>query len=389
MNPSPILQLEEITKRFARNAAPAVDSVTLTLQRGELLALLGPSGCGKTTLLRAIAGFERDLSGKIAIGDRVVAKPGYWLPPERRQVGMVFQDFALFPHLTVWQNIAFGLQSQGHEAKQQVRSVLGLVGLDGLENRYPHELSGGQQQRVALARALAPRPSLVLLDEPLSDLDAAVRLRLRQELRNILKAAEASAIFVTHDQEEALSIADRVAVMRSGRVEQCDTPEKVYRHPASRFIAKFVTQANLLPARRQGRVWETELGNFSLSPEQIRGEGDAGELVICREDIGLESDRDSRVYIKNRQFLGREYRYSLHLPSGTEIIALSSNRTALEPGTAVRIILNFQSLQLFASPHSAIGEFKIYRSPIPKREAIAGERIHLCPRYERIESLDC
>lgn len=333
---SVILHLEGISKRFSRTTAPAVNNISLELQRGDLLSLLGPSGCGKTTLLRLIAGFDRPDRGQIKIAERTVAG-GDWVGPEHRDVGMVFQDYALFPHLTVAKNVAFGLKPlkklSASQVKERVSEAINLVGLEGLENRYPHELSGGQQQRVALARALAPQPALVLLDEPLSNLDAQVRLRLRQEVRDILKAAGTSAIFVTHDQEEALSISDWVGVMRQGQLEQFGTPETLYTQPASRFVAEFVTQANFLPAKRRGRSWETEIGTFT----GIELAAEAGELMIRQEHLSLQPDVNGEVMIRDRQFLGREHRYCLQTPSGRELYARVQAGNVLSVGTRVRL----------------------------------------------------
>jgi iron(III) transport system ATP-binding protein len=345
--PASVLCLDAVTKRFA--AAAAVASVSLTLNQGDVLALLGPSGCGKTTLLRLIAGFEQPETGSIAVANQVVAGNGAWIAPEQRGIGMVFQDYALFPHLTVGQNVAFGLRQKPTAiVAQRMQEVLALVGLQGLEQRYPHQLSGGQQQRTALARALAPYPFLVLLDEPLSNLDVQVRLRLRQELRDILKAAGTSAIFVTHDQEEALSIADRVAVMRQGRLEQLGTPETVYWQPASRFVADFVTQANFLPARRIGPIWQTAIGEIPL--ESITADaaeaGDQVELMLRQEDLILQADESSAIVIRDRQFLGREYRYRLQPPSGPELIARTGTETLLPVGSRVRVSVHPKMLRL-------------------------------------------
>lgn len=348
-----ILQLEDVTKGFSRHAPPAVTAVNLTLQRGNLLSFLGPSGCGKTTLLRLIAGFERPQTGTITIAGITVAGAGYWVPPEKRDVGMVFQDYALFPHLSVAKNIAFGLEHLGQKSplkvKKRVAEVLYLVGLEGLGERYPHEISGGQQQRVALARALAPKPDLVLLDEPLSNLDVQVRLRLRQELREILKAAGTSAIFVTHDQEEALSISDQIAVMRQGKLEQFGTPEAIYQQPQSRFVAEFVTQANFLPARRRGEVWSTEIGMFTVSPMAVMGtvKSDSGELMIRQEDLMLVPDDSSAILIRDRQFLGREHCYSLQTQSGRELIARSLTTDILPVGTRVHLTVAKKGIRLF------------------------------------------
>lgn len=349
MAQSVILHLDSVTKQFSRTAAPALSSVTLTLHQGELLGLLGPSGCGKTTLLRLIAGFEQPHAGSIKIAGAIVAGSGYWVPPEKRSVGMVFQDYALFPHLSVAKNIAFGLQHTAGRSlaavKKQVKEALALVGLEGMENRYPHQLSAGQQQRVALARALAPRPNLILLDEPLSNLDVQVSLRLRQELRDILKAAGISGVFVTHNQEEALSICDRVVVMCDGRVEQVGTPEELYQEPASRFVAEFVTQANFIPARRQGRVWETEIGCFALGSDLDFL--NQTELMIRQEDLTMHPDDAGDVIVRDRQFLGRERRYCLRTRSGRELIARTLAETALPVGTRVRISVAKQAIRVF------------------------------------------
>lgn len=367
-----ILNLEGITKQFEQTTYPAVANVTLTLQQGDLLGLLGPSGCGKTTLLRIVAGFERPEAGTVELAGRPVAGAGYWIPPEQRDTGMVFQDYALFPHLNVVENVAFGLRKNrvkngGVSVKENTQeairnalaSLLSLVGLAGLEKRYPHELSGGQQQRVALARALAPRPALILLDEPLSNLDVQVRLRLRQEVRSILKETGTSAIFVTHDQEEALSISDKVGVMRSGCLEQLGTPEEIYTHPASRFVAEFVTQANFLSAQRRGHLWETEVGSFEvrtfesgLNPNTQQVSFDTGELMLREENILLKADDDAQVVIRDRHFLGREYRYCLQTPSGKQLQARTTLSTQLPIGTRVRLSLANPSVQIFPTASS-------------------------------------
>jgi iron(III) transport system ATP-binding protein len=348
MAQSVILHLKGITKQFSQTTIPAVETVTLTLPQGDLLGLLGPSGCGKTTLLRLIAGFEQPQDGTIEIADRTVAGGSYSVAPEQRDVGMVFQDYALFPHLTVAKNVAFGLHNLRKQPtfniKKRTAEAIALVGLEGLENRYPHELSGGQQQRVALARAIAPQPALVLLDEPLSNLDVQVRLRLRQEVREILKATGTSGVFVTHDQEEALSISDWVAVMRQGRLEQFGTPENVYTEPASRFVAEFVTQANFLPAQRRGQLWETEIGCFDVRSQESF---DRGEVMIRQEDLILKPDDDATVVIRDRQFLGREHCYSLLTPSGQKLQARTTSSTALPVGTKVHLSIVNQALRIF------------------------------------------
>ncbi|MBD2329604.1 ABC transporter ATP-binding protein [Alkalinema sp. FACHB-956] len=338
-----ILQLEAVTKQFAQAAFAAVQEISIDLQEGDLLGLLGPSGCGKTTLLRMIAGFEQPSAGQIMLAGQVVATPDRSIPPEKRDVGMVFQDYALFPHLTAGENIRFGLTKLGltrAEQTDRVRDAIGLVGLEGLEKRYPHQLSGGQQQRVALARALAPRPQLILLDEPLSNLDAQVRLRLRQEIRSILKQAGISAVFVTHDQEEALSICDRVAVLSKGCLEQLGTPEEIYQYPATRFVAEFVTQANFVQAVQQEGQWVTDFGEFPIVPPGKTNSHPStaqATLMIRQEDVQLSPDRDGNFKICDREFLGREYRYRLVNAAGLELYARSSDRIAPEDCVTVKV----------------------------------------------------
>ena len=341
---SSVLSCSRVTKQFTRTALPAVNEASFELDEGELLGLLGPSGCGKTTLLRLVAGFEQPDAGEIALGQQQVCGKRLCLPPERRNVGVVFQDYALFPHLNVVDNVAFGLKQlcrQGLLAKKEVRSQviasIELVGLSGMEKRFPHELSGGQQQRVALARALAPRPPVVLLDEPFSNLDVQVRLYLRQEVRDILKRVGASGIFVTHDQEEALSIADKVAVMHQGRLVQVDTPEGIYQRPASRFIAAFVTQANFVSATWHEGGCQTELGWIGPLPiEKLAQQTSArGKLMIAQEDVQIKPDEGGKLQVQDRQFLGREYQYTVQLPSTQILNVRTAVHQRLEIGTRV------------------------------------------------------
>jgi len=353
MSQSIILQVENLTRQFAGIAQPAVSDVSLQLKQGDILSLLGPSGCGKTTLLRLIAGFEKPDVGTVQIANETVAGNGFWQAPERRDVGMVFQDYALFPHLTVAQNIAFGLKTRRRRSPQQeremVKGAIALVGLSGFEQRYPHELSGGQQQRVALARALAPQPSLILLDEPLSNLDVQVRLRLRQEVREILKKTDTSAVFVTHDQEEALSISDWVAVMRSGKIEQFGSPEELYQQPASRFVAEFVAQANFIPATFDGTYWQTEIGKFQKQPSAQASlqASTSADLMIRQEDLGLVADGNGNLLVGDRQFLGRDYLYNLIAPSGLTLRARSAVAKPVEIGAKVQVHVTDSAIQLF------------------------------------------
>ena len=365
MKQSVILQLKNITKTYPhrgvskqdRGDVVVLDNVNLTLKQGELLGLLGPSGCGKTTLLRVVAGFESISQGTVKIAGKVVCTNCDSLAAEKRNTGMVFQDYALFPHLTVAENIAFGLKNQNkgifsNKNKvigQRVAEVLELVGLSGLEKRYPHQLSGGQQQRISLARALAPQPTLILLDEPLSNLDVQVRYRLRAEIRSILKAAGTSAIFVTHDREEALAISDKIAVMRGGKVEQIGTPEEIYLNPATHFVAEFVTQANFLPARKQGKVWLTEIGEIIES--KLIGNSKlgakTGDLTLRPEDITLIEELNSTTIVRERQFLGKEYFYCVETASGKQIYVRTGLDKAIPIGSKVRLLLTTTAPQIF------------------------------------------
>ncbi len=349
MSEQTILKVNQISKQFHPSQPPSVNQVSFNLKKGELLGLLGPSGCGKTTLLRIIAGFEKPNQGTVELAGEVVTGDGFWVVPEKRHTGMVFQDYALFPHLTVANNIAFGLKPKkprlsSEQINQRVAEILHLVGLGGLEKRYPHELSGGQQQRIALGRALAPQPELILLDEPLSNLDVQVRERLRHEVRNILKSTNTAAIFVTHDQEEAMAIADTIGVMHGGNLEQIGSPEDIYTQPQSRFVAEFVTQANFVEATREGNIWLTELGEWEIdAPPSC----DIGELMFRQEDVILSPDEKSPTVVQEREFLGREYRYCLQTPSGKRLHARTTTSTQLTVGTKVKLNITPEFAQIF------------------------------------------
>jgi iron(III) transport system ATP-binding protein len=319
-NNAPHLQLRDVWHRYGASNGNAyggngrwtLRQIDLTLQRGELVGLLGPSGCGKTTLLRLVAGFERPQRGSVWMGGRQVAGPQQWLPAERRGVGMVFQDYALFPHLDAWQNACFGLR-RGHDLSR-VRWLLELLGLEGLERRYPHELSGGQRQRLALARALAPQPEVVLLDEPFSNLDVEVRLRLRSELPRVLSSVGASGLIVTHDPEEALAICDRVAVLGDGVVHQIAPPRQLVQQPATAFVGRFLLQANLLNASLENGQLLTPLGIIATGQWRWAGEGQHGdglhqagqplEVMLRQEDLQLESQPQGEWQLVGREFLG-------------------------------------------------------------------------------------
>lgn len=276
--PNIVLETRQLTKQYPGTTYPAVSNFDLQVREGEIFGLLGPSGCGKTTLLRLLAGFENPDHGSISIGGVTIADAatGYLLAPEKRRIGFVFQDYALFPHLTVLQNVLFGLPGvPRRERLERAEEILDLVGLTLFKGRYPHQLSGGQQQRVALARALAPRPRLVLLDEPFSSLDAAMRGGTRTEVRRILQRSGTTAILVTHDQEEALTFSDRIALMRSGKLEQYGTPEEVYNYPRTAFAASFLGAANLVQATASGEHASSPLGVLPLSREAH------GRVLLC------------------------------------------------------------------------------------------------------------
>jgi iron(III) transport system ATP-binding protein len=317
-----------LVKRFG--AEVALDGFELEVPPGTILGLLGPSGCGKTTALRVIAGFERPDAGTVSIGGRTVVGDGSWVPPERRRIGMVFQDHALFPHMTVAANLAYGLQPP---VPGRVGEVLDLVGLTGLEHRMPHELSGGEQQRVALGRALAPDPAVILLDEPFSSLDATLRERMRRDVRRILGEAGTAAVFVTHDQEEALSMADVVAVMRRGRVLQVGTPSTLYRHPSSPWVAGFVGESELIDGRAEIGKVTTPLGVFpQFGP--LRGD----VLVMIRPEwIHPVPAADGAAVVADREFYGHDQLLVLEFADGRTVTSRIGNSPRLEIGDTVDI----------------------------------------------------
>jgi iron(III) transport system ATP-binding protein len=338
----PMVGLVGVEKRFG--ATQAIAGADLSVCRGELVAILGPSGCGKTTLLRAIAGFEQPDAGRIIVGGRVVASADTWVPPERRTIGMVFQDYALFPHLTVEKNIGFGVPRDLRATR--IPEVLALVGLDGLAKRQPGELSGGQQQRVALARALAPKPDLILLDEPWSSVDTMLRESVRDEIVAILRAAQVTVLLVTHDREEAFSLADRVALMAEGRIIQVAPPEELYLAPATRWAAEFVGPVNVLPGVVDGSAVGTALGTF-----QVNGAPHARcpvEALIRPELLVLRPRANAVNEVIGRDFRGHDVFYRVRLADGTVVCAQRPSTESIHLGTRVEVHPHPSPIPVFA-----------------------------------------
>jgi iron(III) transport system ATP-binding protein len=328
------LRCQGLVKRYGDTVA--VDQVDLTVPRGSLTALLGPSGCGKTTVLRLVAGLLDPDAGTIEIDGHQVTGPGVAVPPERRHVGMVFQDYALFPHLSVARNVAYGLRAVPRSARPaRVAQVLELVGLGALGDRLPTQLSGGQQQRVALARALAPEPDLILLDEPFSNLDASLRTAVREEVRAILKAAEQTAVFVTHDQEEALSLADLVAVMEEGRVHQVAAPQVLYTRPATRFVAEFVGEADVLPGTRAGRyLVDTPIGRL---PTDRALEASDVAVVVRPEALLVHGDPDGPGVVTGLSYFGHDQLVTVEVGGSYRLRSRRGPSLDLDRGDRVRL----------------------------------------------------
>ena len=332
----PTIRCQGLSKSFG--AVPAVADVSLALEPGEILAMVGPSGSGKTSFLRLVAGFEVPDAGEITLERRAVAGPGAWVPPESRRLGMVFQEYALFPHMTVVQNVAYGLSGRpSHTRARRARQMLELVHLAHVAERFPHQLSGGEQQRVALARSLAPQPVALLLDEPFSNLDPQLRVQLRAELRGILRSSGVTSIYVTHDQEEALYMGDRVAVMNAGRIEQVGTPEDIFHHPHSRFVARFLGLGDFIPARASEDGLATDIGLLH-TPTRL-APGTEVEVMVRPDDVGIRPSSAGPGLVVSRVFRGMHYLYRLSLASGTTVHSLQHHTANYREGDPVEVFL--------------------------------------------------
>ena len=333
---------------IAYDELTVVNNISFTLQQGEIGCLLGSSGCGKTTILRAIAGFERARGGTISLNGNQVSSIHQHLPPERREVGMVFQEHALFPHLTVAQNVGFGLKRHSSKTKRErVKELLELIGLPQHYDSYPHQLSGGQQQRIALIRALAPRPSILLLDEPFSNLDGQLRAALANELRSIFKKEQTTALLVTHDQNEAFAMADQIGIIEMGALVQWDSGFNLYHTPASRYVAEFIGEGVLLPARvdSDGGL-QTELGK-GISAKKELPKNMALDVLIRPDDVLLDPQSPHMAEVSARLFRGAEYLYTLTLPSCHHVFSLQPSHNRFEVGEKIPIRLCSDPLPAF------------------------------------------
>lgn len=345
-----MLALKDIECRY--DATAVVRGLSLHVNAGSIVCLLGPSGCGKTTVLRAIAGFHPLNAGEIVLKDRVISRAGFTLAPEQRHLGMVFQDHALFPHLTVAANVGFGVRGATPADKRHiVGEALATVGLSALARRYPHELSGGQQQRVALARALAPKPDLILFDEPFSNLDVELREHLSQEVRNILKRYGITAVIVTHDQHEAFDLGDHIGVMHDGRILQWDTPYNLYHEPNCRFVADFIGQGVFLRGTLlTPDTVETEIGVYQGNRAYEWGHGTPVEVLLRPDDIVPDATSDLRAEVLQRAFKGAEILYTLQLPSGGKVLSLFPSHSDHRIGEHVGIRVQADHLVAFPIP---------------------------------------
>lgn len=335
VTPRTALQCRGLIKHFGDR--PIVRGVSFTVAPGDILVLVGPSGCGKTTTLRLIAGFERLDGGSVEIEGQLVADDARHTPPERRRVGMVFQDYAVFPHMSVGRNVGFAL-GKGQAAETRVAELLAFVGLSGQERKMPHELSGGEQQRVSLARALSTEPAVLLLDEPFSNLDAALRAEMRAEIRSLLKRSGTTAVFVTHDQEEALLLGDRVGVMRDGVLEQIDTPEDIFHKPRTRFVAEFLGQTEFLSGKVTDTAIDTLLGELPRPVGPVAGS--VVEIAVRPDDVTFRPDENGNAVVLGRRFTGMAYVYRIGLPNGGSIHSLQPHEIRVDEGAAVSVVFS-------------------------------------------------
>lgn len=342
------LELNHVHQSYG--ARTVLNDISFQVSDGTIACLLGASGCGKTTVLRCVAGFEQIAEGQIVINNAIVSRPGFSVPPEERRIGMVFQDYALFPHLTVARNVAFGLHGATDAARAaRVDELLEIVGLGGLGDRYPHELSGGQQQRVALARALAPRPALMLLDEPFSNLDVEMRERLSIEVREILKNQNTTTILVTHDQNEAFTFADEIGVMMNGSIAQWATPYALYHEPATREIAEFIGRGVFVPGLMlEGNRVRLELGELQGDTPIAAAPGAAVDVLLRPDDIQHDDASEMRAQVVSKAFRGAQFIYTLQLHSGERVMSFVPSHHNHAIGEKIGIRLEVDHLVAFA-----------------------------------------
>ena len=342
------LEVKKLDFAYGRNQI--LYEFDFSLEESQIGCLLGPSGCGKTTALRAIAGFENPTKGEIILNGNKLNSSKIFVEPEKRQIGMVFQDIALFPHLSVKENIQFGIRSLSQNLRdKRSNELLDLVGMSEFKKKYPHEISGGQQQRVALARAMAPKPSLLLMDEPLSSLDEELREQLAREIRLILKQEKVSAILVTHDQNEAFAVGDHICVMHQGRVQQNDSAYNLYHHPLNRFVAEFIGEGTLLPGvvADEGTI-ATDLGEIKGNlPESCKHQ-DKVDVLIRPENVILANDNENKVVITARYFRGSSYLYTLKTNRGAEILCFLSSSESLQIDQSIGVQLQIEKPVFFS-----------------------------------------